>query len=117
MVDPAAPHITTKRAMLQGLCMEGRITMLQETHWDDTSAAMWAGLCPGCKVLASPARPGPHGGPQGGVAILLPPTWRCLEIKKLVPGCVLQARIRAAASGTEVLVQSVYLPPTRERQR
>ena len=40
-----------------------------------------------------------------------PPTWHCVELKELVPSCVLQARIRATDSNAEVLVQSVYLPP------
>ena len=68
LVDPAAQHTTTKRAIIQGLGMEGRIALIQETHWDSAAAALWAGLFPGCRVLASPARPGPHGGPQGGGA-------------------------------------------------
>ena len=40
-----------------------------------------------------------------------PPTWHCVELKELVPSCVLQARIRTAARDVEVVVQSVYLPP------
>ena len=91
--------------------MEGRIALIQETHWDPATAALWAGLFPGCKVLSSPARPGPQGGPQGGVAILLPPTWHCVEHKVMAPGCALQATVRPAQGGAEVIVQTVYFPP------
>eukprot|EP00974_Lingulodinium_polyedra_P013006 1261981-Lingulodinium_polyedra.AAC.1 len=62
--------------------------MLQETHWGTQAAAAWAaGLIPHTKVAASPARPGPRGGRQGGVAIICTAPQRLLEHRVIVPGC------------------------------
>ena len=120
MVDPAAPAAVAKKALVQATCMEGRVALLQETHWDPAAAAVWAGLFPGCRVLPSPARLGPGGRPQGGVAIIVPPNWTVVDWDVLVPACAVQARLRpqgaepqgleAGTAGT-VLVQSLYFPP------
>ena len=114
LVDPAAPAAAAKRAVVQNACMGGRVALLQETHWDEATAGVWAGLFPNCQVLSGPARPGPTGGPQGGVAIIVPAGWECTHWEVLVPGCVLQARLRRRAEserGEDFLVQSVYFPP------
>jgi hypothetical protein len=71
---------------------------------------VWAGLFPGSAVVASPARTGPNGGPQGGVAILVPTPHTLLRSLELVPGCGVAAWIRTGEV-REVMVLSIYLPP------
>ena len=118
LVDPAAAADVAKRETVRTAALEGRIVLLQETHWDPPAEALWAGLFAGCRVLSTPARLGPAGGPQGGAAIIVPPGWDCVEWGVLVPACAVQARLRrrGACEGAEepergFLVQSVYFPP------
>ena len=55
------------------------------------------------------ARPGPNGGPQGGVAVLVPVGDEILDTWELVPACAVRVRVRR---GTRTFcVTSVYFPP------
>eukprot|EP00974_Lingulodinium_polyedra_P008685 830052-Lingulodinium_polyedra.AAC.1 len=45
---------------------------------------------PHTKVAASPARPGPRGAKQGGVAMVCPFPQRLLEHRTIVPGCAVR---------------------------
>ena len=75
-------------------------------------AAIWVGLSPQATLHYTAARPGPEGGPRGGVAILRPATWEVTNSIVLVDACALQVAARARA-GAAPLVRShsLYLPP------
>ena len=66
-----------------------------------------------------PARLGPRGGPQGGVAVLLPPGVELVSSRVLVPGCAIEVVARHGGGGTDgwvATVRSVYLPPDSRRE-
>ena len=62
-------------------------------------------------VIASPARPGPNGGFQGGTAVFLPPRISCLASSILIPACVQCAECRINTFNVDFTVVVVYLPP------
>ena len=67
-------------------------------------------------MVASPARSGPNGGQQGGVALLVPVRFRLLSWRTLVPGCAVEARLLGTAPDSlPFRVQSVYFPPDSRR--
>ena len=72
LVPPHTDQAMGKRALIRHWLEAGRIVLLQETHWTDVDIAVWETAFPAATVLAAPATLGPRGGPQGGVAILLP---------------------------------------------
>ena len=89
-MSPHTGAAAAKRAVVLRHLLRGRIIALQETHWDEAVAARWGALFPGSVVLAAPARPGPNGGRQGGVAIILPAGYRCVSHRTLYEGCALE---------------------------
>ena len=68
------------------------------------------------QVAHSVAREGPLGGPQGGVAVVVPLPHRILKTREVVPGCVLE--VVAAVCGTQRRAPfvSIYLPPDGRSQ-
>ena len=62
---------------------------------------------PCCRRPRSGAR---YGGPQGGVAIFAPRSFRVIEENEVVPGCC-GAAILQSADGVRHRVVSLYLPP------
>ena len=101
-----------KKGPIAAAAARGDICLLQETHWYPRDAALWGGLFPQATLYHSPARPGPEGGPQGGVAILLPSTWEVQDVTALVPACALQVTARRRARGSAAIrFHSIYFPP------
>ena len=64
--DSAAAVVVRKKGVLRRLAALGNLVGIAETHWDQTTAAIWRSLFPGATLHAAPARVGPRGGPQGG---------------------------------------------------
>ena len=74
--SPHTPQAEAKRAIIVKQLIAGRPVAIQETHWTPDCEAVWAALIPGAKLYSSPARKGPRGGPQGGVAVFVPDSWQ-----------------------------------------
>ena len=110
LVDPLAAAASSKRAVVLRAVLRGDVALLQETHWDEQAAAIWASSFPGCTVKASPAILGPDGGRAGGVAVILPPGHVAVETRHLAPGQCLLVHARAPV-GVEYRVCSVYARP------
>ena len=109
LVDPDADANRAKRALIRGWLEHGRIVVLQETHWSDLDEKVWASLLPACKVYASNARPGRLGGPQGGVAVLVPDRYSVSECRVLAPG--LAVAVRICGSDDDGWLVGAYFPP------
>ena len=75
---------------------------------------MDGGLFSGAQVAHSVARVGPRGGPQGGVAVVVPFPRRIIKVREMVPGCVLEVVI--VVCGTRRRAASIYLPPDGRSQ-
>ena len=91
---------------------------IQETHWSVGDMAIWGGLFAGAEVVATEARPGPNwGGPQGGVAIVIPVRYEVLRRRTVIPGLCAEATIRRRVdlARTTWAVQSLHLPPDERR--
>ena len=91
---------------------------VQETHWLVGDMAIWGGLFPGAEVVvATEARPRPNGGPQGGVAIVIPVKYEVLGRRTVVPGLCVEATVRHRGERTQTtwVLQSLYLPPDDRR--
>ena len=100
-----------RNVILQALGQKA-IVVLQETHWTPQAEAMWETLFPGSKIFSTPARPGPKGGPQGGVAILVPHPFIAVPHKTLADGCTIEVTVQhSGPSGDHTVVRGVYLPP------
>ena len=87
----------------------GRVALLQETHWSDHDACVWATMFPARRLVAAPAVRGPGGGWSGGVAILLPDDYTFVSSRILVPGRALT--VTATRADQHYRFVSVYLPP------
>ena len=109
LVDPNTHIATVKRAIILKALMAGKVVCLQETHWTMEAAAIWEGLFPGCRCVQSSARPGPNGGPQGGVAVLFGSMYREVSKEVIVAGCAV--RVTLCDGTKEASYASIYLPP------
>eukprot|EP00969_Alexandrium_andersonii_P373024 15483045-Alexandrium_andersonii.AAC.1 len=89
MVNPRHHRAKAKRARIMRLLNQGALVGIQETHWTEADAGVWASQFPLAKVVAAPDRPGPAGGAQGGVALVLPRGWEPVRSQVVVPGCCL----------------------------
>ena len=64
------------------------------------------------RVAFSLARPGPAGGPQGGVAGVVPHQWEVIGACELVRGACVQATAQKRGTGDQsIRIQSLYIPP------
>lgn len=113
ITDPLTPAAMKKRWVLERILARQQVILLQETHWNEQQGAVWgSGLMAHTVVVIAPARTCPlHGGPQGGVAILVPQPLVVVHQAIMVPGCVVQARIREPAPLAFTFV-SIYPSPT-----
>ena len=116
LLSPHTERAAAKHAELGRALRGGNVVLLQETHWTVAAAAQWGGLFSAAQVAHSVARVGPRGGPQGGVAVVVPFPHRILRTKEIVPGCVLEVTV--AVRGTQRLAAfvSIYLPPDGRSQ-
>ena len=87
------------------------MVVLQETGGDDATVEVWSGLFAQARVAAAPARPGPLGGPQGGVAVIVPFPLVLESSVVLADGCAVEARVRDPAGGAAFRVRTSYFPP------
>ena len=71
-LSPHTERAAAKHAELGRALRGGSVVLLQETHWTLAAAAQWGGLFSAAQVAHSVARVGPRGGPQGGVAVVVP---------------------------------------------
>ena len=113
MVSPHTEQGAAKRRRVQRAIRAGIIVALQETHWAVSKIVVWSGLFPGAVVVATGARPGPNGGPQGGVALVIPIRYEILNSRTVITGLCAEATVakRGGPDRTEWVVQSLYLPP------
>ena len=86
--------------------MQGKVFLLQETHWETADLAVWETLFPAATIIASEAVNG-----AGGVAIIIPPAVEIIREHTLVPGYAILAELRYR--GQSIRVLSWYLPPGR----
>eukprot|EP00974_Lingulodinium_polyedra_P095002 9208039-Lingulodinium_polyedra.AAC.1 len=92
MVDPHSERARNKKLEIENALAAGKPVLLQETHCTEGTEAMWtSGVFLDTAIASSPARPGNNGGPQGGVAILLPSPWRITRTQILAPGSAIAA--------------------------
>ena len=130
LTSPTSTNSAVKRHRVLDACLRGHVVVLQETHWNAVDAQMWEKSFAGCTLVALPARLGPGGGQQGGVAVLLPPGYVYKGRSVVVPGCVMDvffdlppAMVQAlgdshpGASSPDTVgwapfaVRAVYIPP------
>ena len=109
LVSPNTHSATVKRAIIFKALNMDKVVCLQETHWSQADAARWAALFPDATVCASPARTGPAGSPQGGVAVIFNGSYRLEEQSVLVPGCAINVSL--SKEGKQSTFCSLYLPP------
>ena len=114
MVSPHTARNADKRSAVRQWLEAGRIVFLQETHWSEADLAVWGACFPASTLLAAHAVLGPRGGPQGGVAILLPQGMAVLSHRVLVPGCALEVCVEL--DGRRARLLSLYLPPGEQRR-
>ena len=70
--DLTSEQVRSKRNCIRRWLDQGRVVLLQETHWDDCDVGIWSNHLGGAHVAASAAVAG-----HGGVAIISPPACRC----------------------------------------
>ena len=110
------PTGVSKRNVVQRWVERGLFVLLQETHWDDAAADIWASSLTPSKWVWAEATRGPRGGPSGGVAIGVPKGWSVVSSDADKEGAWVMAMVRPAGVGTEVCrVVSLYLAPGRRR--
>jgi len=110
LVAPHTARNAAKREVLRRLLEAGRVVLVQETHWTAADAAVWHARFPAAHLRHSEATEGPRGGPQGGVAVLVPQALTVLSNRVLVPGRAIEVTVRLESGPARFL--SVYLPPT-----
>ena len=108
-VSPHTQQAAAKRELVRRWLEAGRAVLLQETHWSREDEAVWAPLFPTARLHATPAVPGPRGGAQGGVAVLLPHGADVLRTAEAVPGSAVLVELRK--DGQLARLVSLYLPP------
>ena len=116
LLSPHTERAAAKHAELGRALRGGNVVLLQETHWTAAAAAQWGGLFSAARVAHSVAREGPRGGPQGGVAVVVPLPHRILETREVVPGCVLEVVFAVCGTQRRVSFVSIYLPPDGRNQ-
>ena len=133
IVDGSADRVVAKREVISRFLARGVIVCTQETHWNDTDAALWQhGLlfrqvqyCPAvpkCDLTRCPETQetqelGSAGttGRCGGVATFLPPGFRFIEPESntLVPGFAILSTIQTPTNDV-MRIANVYLWPTAQ---
>ena len=111
LLPPRTERAAAKHAELGRAFTGGNVVLLQETHWTLAAAAQWGGLFSAAQVAHSVARMGPRGGPQGGVAVVVPFPHRVIRTREIVPGCVLEVLVAVRGTQRQVAFVSLYFPP------
>ena len=108
--DPSTGEANSKREVIMKHLQKGRLVALQEVHWWNHHAAQWRALSPGASVRYSCAIPGPHDGPEGGVAVIFPSCFHIERFDIIDPGHVVEVVVSKGQERLRIL--NVYLPPT-----
>ena len=116
MIWLLSQHTERAAAELGRVLRAGNVVLLQEAHWTPATATQWGGLFKATQVAHAVARVGPRGGPQGGVAVVVPHPHRVLGNRVLAPGCALEVMVAARGTERRVAFVSVYLPPDSRRK-
>ena len=91
------------------------IVCLQETRWTASTATSFLQTFPGFDLAHTPAIATEYGGLSGGVAILIPCTFRLLREVVVTPGKIIAAQVQ---TGTDCFwVLSVLLPSQQCQKR
>ena len=109
LVDPHSVQNILKRQRIRRWLDAGKITLLQETHWETSDLAVWETLFPAATIVASEAASG-----AGGVAIIVPPSVEVTHNRVIVPGYAIMADLRYREQSFRVL--SWYPPPGRRNE-
>ena len=91
LVSPHTEQGAAKRKRIQRAINAGTVVTVQETHWSVGDMAIWSGFFAGAEVVATEARPGPNGEPQGGMAIVVPVKYEIVDRRLIVPGLCVEA--------------------------
>ena len=89
------------------------IVCLQETRWTASTATSFLQTFPGFDLAHTPAIATEYGGLSGGVAILIPCTFRLLREVVVTPGKIIAAQVQTRTDCFWVL--SVYCHPNSAR--
>ena len=89
------------------------IVCLQETRWTASTATSFLQTFPGFDLAHTPAIATEYGGLSGGVAILIPCTFRLLREVVVTPGKIIAAQVQTRTDCFRVL--SVYCHPNSAR--
>ena len=96
------------------MAVKGVVVAIQETHWDPAAEQAWEALLPDTRIVSTGATVGPRGGPQGGVALVIPREHELLEWKVLKEGCGVAAKIRRKGEEEHGWYISAYAPPEHQ---
>ena len=109
LVDPHSAQNIRKRQRIRRWLDAGKVTLLQETHWETADLAVWENMFPAATIVASEADRG-----AGGVAIVVPPSVEVTHHQVIAPGYAVMADLRYRGQPFRVL--SWYLPPGRRNE-
>ena len=129
--DHASDAGRAERALIERWLLEGRIVMIQETHWDTTAAELWRATCAAGQVYYSNAVDGDEGSASSaGVATIVPRGWdvagppvvhiagHCFDVLVRPPGGAETVRYRNAYGHpdrrAELLRRMATIPPAAE---
>ena len=90
------------------------VVCLQETRWSDSTATSFLQNYPGYNLVHTPALVTEQGGLSGGVAILIPCSFRLLREVVVAPGRIVAAHIQSRADSCWII--STYCHPTSAGQ-
>ena len=109
LVDPHSAQNIRKRQRIRRWLDAGKVTLLQETHWETADLVVWENMFPAATIVASEAHRG-----AGGVAIVVPPSVEVTHHQVIVAGYAVIADLRYRGQPFRVL--SWYLPPGRRNE-
>ena len=89
------------------------IVCLQETRWTASTATNFLQTYPGFTVAHSPANETDRRGLSGGVAIIIPCTFRLLQEKEILPGKAIAAQVQTRTDQFWIL--AIYCHPQTAR--
>lgn len=102
-----------KREVIRKWLGLGYLVCLQETNWCRPTAEAWSSLFPNSTALYTAAVLRPHGGHQGGVAILAPCSNRVTSTVVLEEGRTIQVRWVPGDGGSICVVAFLIHPCNR----
>ncbi len=114
LTSHATPVGERKLRLIRRWLAAGRIVALQETHWDDPTAARWGALLSLGRLVHSAGPVGPTGRPSGGVAVLLPAAAVLEGSRVHVPGAALEVSFSLPGRPRPCRLLNLYLPASQQ---